>query len=356
MTPCFWDGNATWRLRFSPPAVGDWAFVTSFSEETNGGLHNRTGQFTAAAYTGENPLYRHGILRPSATGRYLEHSDGTPFYWLGDTHWSGFSSAEHWVGTDNSSFDRSGSMFKEMVDVRARQGYSVWKAETFVVNGGQGGQGGSITNDGGAAWGAEGRYKELRPAFWAAIDRRVAYANSRGLVVSLAFAGIGRGMPDATTEAPVTALARYAVARYAGFNTVWTTCQEYCANGDSAAWGRVAESQFALDPLQRSTSLHNCASNPIPAWRNASWYGHVTMQQGHGITSPYTHWYSHYTLSPPRVLIEDEANYELLRYASMKTNVPGWLARQSAWQSQVAGAAGYTYGGQGIWWACYNST
>eukprot|EP01043_Picozoa_sp_COSAG02_P013133 COSAG02_NODE_521_length_20750_cov_10.721079_4_plen_415_part_00 len=54
------------------------------------------------------------------------------------------------------------------------------------------------------------------------------------------------------------------------------------------------------------------------------------------------------------MLIEDEANYERLKYASMTTNVPGWLTRQSAWQSQIAGAAGYTYGGQGIWWACFN--
>ena len=55
-----------------------------------------------------------------------------------------------------------------------------------------------------------------------------------------------------------------------------------------------------------------------------------------------------------QVLIEDEANYERLKYASMSTNVPGWLTRQSAWQSQIAGAAGFTYGGQGIWWACFN--
>ena len=26
----------------------------------------------------------------------------------------------------------------------------------------------------------------------------------------------------------------------------------------------------------------------------------------------------------------------------MTTNVPGWLTRQSAWQSQIGGAAGYT--------------
>jgi len=60
--------------------------------------------------------YRHGILRPNSGGRFLEHADGTPFYWLGDTHWSGFSTAEHWGDTDNTTFDGTGSMFKEMSD------------------------------------------------------------------------------------------------------------------------------------------------------------------------------------------------------------------------------------------------
>ena len=78
------------------------------------------------------------------------------------------------------------------------------------------------------------------------------------------------------------------------------------------------------------------------------------MLKGHFITSSVDVWLKQYSASPPRVLIEDEANYEQLRYATMLTNVPSWLARQSAWQSQVAGAAGFTYGGQGIWWACYS--
>ena len=38
------------------------------------------------------------------------------------------------------------------------------------------------------------------------------------------------------------------------------------------------------------------------------------------------------------------------------TPVPAWMARQSAWQSQLGGAFGFTYGGQGIWWACWNTT
>ena len=39
-----------------------------------------------APYAGSNALYRHGILRPHKSGRFLEHADGVPFYWLGDTH------------------------------------------------------------------------------------------------------------------------------------------------------------------------------------------------------------------------------------------------------------------------------
>eukprot|EP01044_Picomonas_judraskeda_P014656 COSAG03_NODE_2358_length_2849_cov_4798.631732_5_plen_170_part_01 len=103
--------------------------------------------------SGDNPLFKHGFLRPHSSGRFLEHTDGTPFYWLGDTHWSGFSTAEHWADSDNSTLDpgpSEHSMLKEIVDVRAAQGYSVWKGETFVVNGKQGGSAGSIANAGGS--------------------------------------------------------------------------------------------------------------------------------------------------------------------------------------------------------------
>ena len=39
------------------------------------------------------------------------------------------------------------------------------------------------------------------------------------MVVSLAFAGIGRGFTAVSQEASIAALARYAVARYAGYVT-----------------------------------------------------------------------------------------------------------------------------------------
>lgn len=293
-TPGFWDGADVWRVRFSPPLVGDWQYISSCTDPRNPGLHNQNGTFSVVPYEGKNPLFLHGVIRPSVGGRFLEHADGTPFYWLGDTHWSGFSNAERWNTTSNNTIDTDpaglGSMFKELVDVRAKQGYSVWKAETFIINGAQGidARDGSnhdnshlkkgdnphhyVVNQGGPAWGANGGFLvDLNPTFWSAIDERVAYVNSKGIVVSLAFAGIGRGMADDSYEPQLKALARYTVARYAGYSTVWTTCQEYCACGNgspshydarcSDAWMRVAKVQWELDPLQVAKEKYE------PTWK-----------------------------------------------------------------------------------------
>ena len=113
--PGFWDGGDTWRVRFSPTKPGSWSYISSCSDSADAGLHGVKGTFESTAYSGTNPLFQHGVLVPSANRRYLEHADGTPIYWLGDTHWSGFSSAEHFDDTNNKTFDNTGSMFKEMV-------------------------------------------------------------------------------------------------------------------------------------------------------------------------------------------------------------------------------------------------
>jgi hypothetical protein len=215
--PGFWDGNQNWKVRMALPQAGDWHWRTTCSNASDTGLHDQSGHVTVADYSGANPLFKHGFLRPHSSGRFLEHMDGTPFYWLGDTHWSGFSTAEHWADSDNATVDpgpSEHSMLREMVDVRAAQGYSVWKGETFVVNGKQGGSAGSIANAGGTAWGEGGMYGDLRPEFWQAIDDIMAYINSKGIVVSHAFAGIGRGLSNQSMVAPIMDLARYNVARY----------------------------------------------------------------------------------------------------------------------------------------------
>jgi hypothetical protein len=86
------------------------------------------------------------------------------------------------------------------------------------------------------------------------------------------------------------------------------------------------------------------------------WYGFVTLQQSHNLVSSIDHWLTQYNAIPPRPILEDEANYEdIIPSYGGGIATPKWKTRQSAWQSQIAGTFGFTYGGQGIWWACYTT-
>ncbi len=83
--PAFWAGDREWRVRFAPSQEGDYRWRTVCSDEDNTALHSVGGALTVEPYEGANPLLRRGGLQVSSNRRYLQHRDGTPFLWLGDT-------------------------------------------------------------------------------------------------------------------------------------------------------------------------------------------------------------------------------------------------------------------------------
>jgi hypothetical protein len=87
--PAFWAGGKLWKVRYSSPVTGTHSFRTVCSTISDSGLHGLTGKVIAKPYTGQNPLFIHGPLHLSANHRFLQHADGTPFFWLGDTWWMG---------------------------------------------------------------------------------------------------------------------------------------------------------------------------------------------------------------------------------------------------------------------------
>ena len=89
--PTFWRGGSKWTVRFAPPVPGEYSYHLESTDPGNPDLNGHEGRVTITAYTGPNALLRHGMLRVSANKRYFEHADGTPFYWLGDTWWTGMS-------------------------------------------------------------------------------------------------------------------------------------------------------------------------------------------------------------------------------------------------------------------------
>jgi hypothetical protein len=90
----FWDGGKVWRVRFSPNQPGRWTFKTACSDAANKGLHNQSGEFLCTAASGWTRFNQHGAIRVARDHLHFEHADGTPFFWLADTAWTGPVMAE----------------------------------------------------------------------------------------------------------------------------------------------------------------------------------------------------------------------------------------------------------------------
>ncbi|MBN1985933.1 MAG: DUF5060 domain-containing protein [Prolixibacteraceae bacterium] len=73
----FYDGNDTFRVRFSPPEQGIWTYKT---QSNNADLSGKTGEFECIAPTNGN----HGPVKIVNTW-YLQYADETPFYPVGTT-------------------------------------------------------------------------------------------------------------------------------------------------------------------------------------------------------------------------------------------------------------------------------
>jgi len=78
----FWDGEETWRVRFTPSVEGEWNYRL-IVRSVNGESKPHDGKFTCT------PSDHHGWLQvgdwvnPDYSPRYLVYHDGTPFYGVG---------------------------------------------------------------------------------------------------------------------------------------------------------------------------------------------------------------------------------------------------------------------------------
>lgn len=118
--PGFWDGGNVWRVRFVCTSAGEWTYTTKCTDTTNTGLHNQTGKFTCTEYKGALEIYKRGFIKIQKDTRYFSYADGTPFFYLGDTHWG--------LGRETLA------MVKETAKTRAEQGYTVYQSEPIGSN------------------------------------------------------------------------------------------------------------------------------------------------------------------------------------------------------------------------------
>ncbi len=300
------------------------------------GLDGRRGAFTAAPAAGDNPLFRHGgVLRVSPDHRYLTHTDGTRFYWLGDTWW--FCPSDL-VPIDGSSKPGVPSMFKLLLATRRRQGFTVahW---AFL---------GRLR--GKSAFLDFPRTRAVDPAFWREADRYVAAANAAGIVPVIGMGWCGR--PLSLKEWRV--VWRYAIARYAACGVTWLICGEYNMRGVSkkqiAATMRLGAFIKSIDPWKRAMTIHPWAygGDRRQAWKQP-WYDFIMFQGGHGQAPPVDTYYAAWRSRPTRPVVEGECAYEGIGKFTAAD------VRHRAWRAFMAGCCGYTYGSHGLWYPTQNA-
>jgi hypothetical protein len=347
IVPAFWAGGAVWKARYASGLVGLHRWQSVCGDTSEAGLHGVSGVVEVTPYRGSNPLFKHGPLRVAADRRHFEHADGTPFFWLGDTWWMGLCNRL-----------RFPDEFKQLTADRKEKGFNVIQIVAglypdmfpFDPRG---------ANEAGFPW--EKDYARIRPEYFDAADARLRHLVDEGFTVCLVGAW-GYFLPM-MGDMKINAHWRYLIARYAAWPVVWCAAGEanlpwYQAKNfpsdDRAmvpAWSAVMRQIRATDPFHRLLTIHPTAINRYNA-------RHVTddpalldfdfLQTPHGQRGavPVTVRAARdsYVATPVMPVVNGEAAYEMLG-----DKLPTEWTRAMFWLCLTNGAAGHTYGANGIW-------
>ena len=330
--PAFWDGGGTWKVRFAPVEVGQWRWETSCSNVSDAGLHGVTGTFTCVPYAGDLEIYKRGFIKTEPGVRYFMYADGTPFFYLGDTHWS----------MPGEPFD---TMFKTIVDTRVQQGFTVYQSEPLGLG----------HSDNGPGYRLADGLTEADLTGFAELDRRFDYIAKAGLVhanAQLFFASeLSAG---AYPQDYLRKLGRYWAARYAAYPVLWTTAQEadddfygvYTPAGNP--WKLVAEALGASDPYRHPLTAHQEGTGNTRAgnsefkklaahsWFGAQWSPSLNKPQDFKVPKDY------WNNSGGKPAVNYEGRYENLWTKNFGARAQGWI-------SFLNGMYGYGYGAIDIW-------
>ncbi len=349
VVPGFWAGGGLWKIRYASHQVGRHSFYTVCSDKSNPDLNGVKGAVEIIPYRGSNPLFRHGPLTVDESKKFLRHRDGTPFFWLGDTWWMGFTKRLSWPHG-----------FKLLAEDRARKGFTVIQIVAglypdmppFDPRG---------VNEAGFPW-DEG-FIRVNPLYFDMADRRIAWLIQRGLVPCIV--GAWGYYIDFAGEDVMKKHWRYIVARYWAYPVVWCVAGEAVmpyylseVRGDveklkkyvyktRSRWTNVARYIRSIDPAHHPVTIH-----PTDTGRgmvdDPSVIDLDMLQTGHSGARSLPNTIRLITESrasrPKMPVIVGEVCYEGIMGSSWED-----VQRLMFWTSILSGAAGYTYGANGVW-------
>lgn len=327
--PMFWRGGHKWSVRFAPPSPGTYSYYLDSNDRSNPDLNGRPGTISVGPYAGKNPLLKRGQLTISANKRYFEHADGTPFYWLGDTLWSGLSDRLSWA------------QFKEITLDRKKKGFTVVQLVAGLVPPEeQCPADPGCRNEGGAVWDAT--FSRINPKYFDYADRRIQHLIDSGIVPAIV--GAWYNAMDQIGEEKLRKHWRYIVARYSAYPTFWVLGGEVLDRpGEDGPWTNLARYLRSIDPYNHLITVHERTPDLLPLHDESLMDFHL-FQPGHfgwsTIAVEVAQLNLHYARTAiTKPLVVGEAGYE----AIAKTHLEDFQ-RVAFWLAMLNGAAGFTYG------------
>lgn len=347
--PGFWAGGRRWLARFAPEETGAWTW-TSVSDDP--GLGGKSGAFEVMPYEGDSMLRRRGFLRIHESARGFAYSDGTPFFWLGDTVWAAPAHAEL-------------AEWERYLAARREQGYNVaqinalpqWDASGTPLR-----QPFERRED--------GSYDLDRPdpRYFETLDAIAAAASEADIVpaiVALWFNYVpGTNLnwdikverPFVFDEASAARFGRFLAARFAAYGAVWLVSgdTDFASPETLPVYDAAAKAIAAASPSPPLLTVHMVGGHVTPEAANAKeWLSFHMVQSGHWSKSAQAarrQAQESRALLPPRPVFNGEPCYDEIHMGNVGRTSDRAFVRTVEWVSVLAGGnAGLTYGAHGLW-------
>jgi hypothetical protein len=284
--PGFYDGDGTYRIRFSPDLQGRWTYETvSNAAELSG----QEGEFLCVAPSGAN----HGPVRIVDT-HYLQYADGTPYYGVGTT-------AYQWTSVKQS-------IQKRTLQTLAAAPFNKIRMCVFPKSY----QYGNDTEPWAYPFSREGEANDFaRPnyAFFQNFDRRVAQLMDMGIQADVILFhpydvwGYCK-MGDEMNERYV----RYLIARLSAYRNVWWSLAnewDIPSIKETIDWEGIGSLLQKEDPHQRLRGIHNWYGSEDHFYDHTRpWVTHVSTQTSQFYNA--MKWRNQYQ----KPLLFDEMRYE----------------------------------------------
>lgn len=349
IVPAFWAGEKYWSVRYSSHVLGKHDFRSECSISKDTGLHKIEGSVLVSEYTGKNKLLKHGKLRISKDNRHIEHEDGTPFFWLGDTWWYGFTKNFKWP-----------EIFRTLSEDRVRKGFSI----IHIIAGLYPDFGKKFiefeSSETGFVW--DNNFTSINPYFFDAADIKIFSLINSELTPCI-FGAWGYYLPWLGVE-KMKKHWRYIISRWGALPVVWSvageatmpfyardfTGSDKAVKEQETGWPKIAKYIKDTDPFKRLLTLHPSPFNESYSTRDAldpDIFDIDMLCIGHrgqdDLDVALEKLQKAVNANPPKPVFQGEINYEGI----MDSSGPE-IQRFLFWTHIMSGAMGYSYGAAGI--------